>query len=124
MPWEPLPGAPLDPAPIASGIDAVLRRLGGVRADVLVRIVEDWPAIVGADLASATSPTGVEKGCLTVAVTDPAFSTEVRFRGGQITAAVTDRVGADVVERVRVVVQPDRDRGGANGAPRRGGRPT
>lgn len=116
MPWEPLPDASVEPAPLASGIDAVLRRLGGVRADALVRIVEEWPSIVGADLAPATRPTGVEQECLTIAVEDPAYSTEVRYRGGQITAAVAERVGPGVVSRVRVVVAPATGRrGGGRG---------
>jgi predicted nucleic acid-binding Zn ribbon protein len=104
MPWEPLPSAERDPVALGGGLDAVVRRLGGGHAVTMVRVVEHWPAIIGDDLAEATTPVRIDKGCLTVATVDAACTTEIRFRQQQVCRRIAELCGDDGVERLRVTI--------------------
>jgi len=104
MGWQPLPGNGPEPSSLGSGLDAVVRRLGGRSATTMVRVVEHWSEIIGADLAPVTTPVRIDQGCLTVATIDSVYTTEIRFREGQIReriGAMTDDGG---VVRVRVTI--------------------
>jgi predicted nucleic acid-binding Zn ribbon protein len=104
MGWEPLPTNERDPAALAGGLDAVVRRLGGGQAVTMIRVVEHWPAIIGEDLAEATTPVRIDQGCLTVSTIDAAFTTEIRFRQQQVCHRIAELCGDRGVERLRVTI--------------------
>ena len=111
MPWEPLPTDERGPVPLGGGLDAVVRRLGGGHAVTMIRVVEQWPAIIGEDLADATTPVRIDKGCLTVATVDAACTTEIRFRQQQVCRRIAELCGDHGVERLRVTIGRPAPRG-------------
>ncbi|MFN3218093.1 MAG: DUF721 domain-containing protein [Acidimicrobiales bacterium] len=104
MGWEPLPTTERDPAALAGGLDAVVRRLGGGHAVIMIRVVEHWPAIIGEDLGEVTTPVRIDQGCLTVSTVDAAFTTEIRFRQQQVCRRIAELCGDHDVERLRVTI--------------------
>ncbi len=104
MGWEPLPTTERDPVALGGGLDAVVRRLGGGSAVTMVRVVDQWAAIIGEDLAAATTPVSITQGCLTVATVDAAFTTEIRFRQPQVCRRIAELCGDGGVDRLRVTI--------------------
>lgn len=105
------PDAPL------RGIGEVIRQLlserplrGGV---TLGRLVHDWEAIVGPQLARETAPSRVESGALVVAASSPGWAAQVRFLTEEIRRRANEALGTEEIRSVRVVV--GEVRGGASG---------
>ena len=91
---------------MAASLDRLSWALGGPAAVVLERVFSDWPELVGPALAGHTRPLSLRGGVLLVAVDDPAWGTEVRYRSADLLARISSRLGAAAPGRVEVSVRP------------------
>ncbi|HMQ26296.1 MAG TPA: DUF721 domain-containing protein, partial [Acidimicrobiales bacterium] len=94
------------PRPLAAGLDHVLAGLGAPTVDALTTLLGSWSELVGPDLAAHAEPLSVSRGCLVVAVDDPAWAERLAWSEGQVVARAEALVGAGVVERVTPRVRP------------------
>jgi predicted nucleic acid-binding Zn ribbon protein len=91
-----------DPRPIQASLDRVARSLGGPDAGSLSGVFGHWADIVGPQLAAHARPLSLARGVLVVAVTDPAWATQLTFLEADLVARFRDALGEGVVERVEV----------------------
>jgi len=108
-PTDPVPerGRPArrdDPSPIGPAIDRVLAGLGAPPADALTTIFERWSALAGLPLADHGAPAALDHGVLVVHVTEPAWSTEWRYRQGEVLRRCDATLGEGVITRIEVRV--------------------
>lgn len=79
-------------APIGEALDAYLRRSGLKRRLDQASAVDDWPEIVGPQIAEATTPEGVsEDGVLFVRVRSAAWMQELQLMSPTILAKLGAR---------------------------------
>ena len=107
MPWEPLPtddGA--EPSSVRSSLDRVMRRLGGPSADATTGIFGRWEELVGDGVAANSRPVALRDTTLVIAVTDPAWATQLRFLESQIVTRLQVELGARTVTEIEVRVRP------------------
>ena len=101
-------GPPQVPPRIGELLGRVVRSLGGPAApsiDLVEQVFGHWSEIVG-ELAGHTRPVSVRGGVLVVAVDEPGWATELRFRQGELIDRLDQRVGPGRVTRVEVRIQP------------------
>ncbi len=79
----------------------MLRGLGAPQVDVLEQIFGHWPEVAG-DLAGHARPVVVRDRMLVVAVDEPVWATELRFRQGELLHRLDQRIGPGRVTRVEV----------------------
>ena len=110
MPWEPLPtrDGRDEPERVASGLDRVVRRMGGTSAETVGGVFARWPEIVGEQIAGHTRPLAVRSGALQVGVDDPAWAPELRFLETRIVERLRAVLGTDDVDRIEVRVRPSK----------------
>ncbi|MBA2280848.1 MAG: DUF721 domain-containing protein [Acidimicrobiia bacterium] len=109
-PADPVPGrgdGPRrgDPAPIRAPLDRLLGSLGAPSADALSALFERWSELAGMPLADHGEPVRLEGGVLTVAVREPAWATEWRYRQGELLRRCDEALGEGIVTRVEVRVR-------------------
>ena len=103
MPWKPLPGsADQEPRKVGAPLDQVMKRLGAASAGTEQSVFDAWPELVGANVAQAATPASLRDGVLVVAVTDPAWATQLRFLEAELLAKIADRFGPAEVTKVEV----------------------
>jgi predicted nucleic acid-binding Zn ribbon protein len=108
MPWQPLPGDDRsDPTPLAEVVDRLVSGWGAASADTTRTVFGDWDDIVGPQLAGRTKPRTLRQGTLTIAVSDPAWATQLRFLEAELVARIAAMTGSDEVERIDVRVVPN-----------------
>jgi len=95
-----------DPTPIAAPLDRLLRGLGAPPADALATLFERWHELAGLPLGDHGVPVSIDAGVLLVAVEDPLWATEWRYRQGEVLRRCDDALGAGVVARVEVRIRP------------------
>ena len=109
MPWEPLPSdADPPPEPMARSLDRLLRNLGSPKARAVRSVFDDWPEVVGEQVASRARPVSLRRGRLVVAVPDAAWATQLRFLEPQLLARLADAFGDDEVTAIDIRVRPER----------------
>ncbi len=86
-------------------LDRVVRGLGAPGVDVLDQVFGHWPEVAG-DLAGHARPVVVRDDMLVVAVDEPAWATEVRFRQSELLGRLGERIGTGRVTRVEVRLRP------------------
>jgi predicted nucleic acid-binding Zn ribbon protein len=107
MPWEPLPtGRGSEPRPLGDGLDRLARSIGVPSAAALSLIFGQWSQLVGDAVAANCRPIGLEKGHLTVAAYDPAWSTQLRLLEPEVIERIDELVGPRAVTKIVVRVQP------------------
>jgi hypothetical protein len=108
MPWEPLPtrDGGQDPKPVGTGLDRVVRGLGGPSSETVSGVFGRWAEIVGEQIAAHTRPLAVRGGALQVAVDDPAWAPELRFLEARILERLETVLGTTEVDRIEVRVRP------------------
>jgi predicted nucleic acid-binding Zn ribbon protein len=108
MPWDPLPtnDGPQDPAPVTTGLDRVVKGLGGPSADTVRGVFGRWSDIVGERVASHAWPLSLCDGALRVAVDDPAWAPQLRFLEADIVRRVREVLGSSEIARIEVRVRP------------------
>ncbi|MDP9071986.1 MAG: DUF721 domain-containing protein [Actinomycetota bacterium] len=106
MTWRPLPGDAVgQPRRLGASLDGVVRSLGGPGAQALVALFARWAEIAG-PAAAHCRPVGMAGTTLVVAVDEPARATDLRYRGAELLARVSEVVGPGVAERLEVRVRP------------------
>jgi predicted nucleic acid-binding Zn ribbon protein len=109
MPWQPLPGdAGADPRPIADSVEQVVRGWGTGSAATTRSLFADWDEIVGPQLAAHARPRSLRQGTLVVAVSDPAWATQLRFLEADLVARIKATTGSREVAAIQVRVVPPR----------------
>ena len=93
---------PPEPRSIKASLDRVARSLGGPDAGSLSGLFGRWADIVGPQLAAHARPLSLSSGTLVVAVTEPAWATQLRFLEGELLGRFREALGDGVVERVEV----------------------
>ena len=106
MNWKPLDDD-VGPKPVKASLDAIARKIGAPKASSLAAVFDRWADIVGDAVAAHAQPRTLKKGTLIVAVDDPAWATEIRFRGPEIVGRCAAVAGPDAVAKIEVrVVAP------------------
>lgn len=85
-------------------IDRLLAGLGAPSSDALTTLHDRWPELAGAPLADHGAPGSLEGGILLVKVIEPAWSTEWRYRQGEVLRRCDEILGVGVVTRIEVRV--------------------
>jgi predicted nucleic acid-binding Zn ribbon protein len=93
---------PEDPAPVGTALDRLLAGFGAPPADALTAVFERWSELAGLPLADHGVPASLDRGVLVVRVTEPAWSTEWRYRQGEVLRRCDDLLGEGVVARLEV----------------------
>jgi hypothetical protein len=99
------PGGP-PPRPVAASLDAVARNLGGAGGPALLRLLGDWPAVVGDQLAGHCRPLSLRGGTLTIGADESAWGAQLGWLDTELRRALDDALGAGVVTRIAVRVRP------------------
>lgn len=114
MPWQPLPSSSDgDPRPLGETIDRLVRAMGAPSADVTRSIFADWLEIVGAQVAAHARPHALRERTLVVAVSDPAWATQLRFLEVELLGRIAAATGSDEVTAIEVRVRLNRESGSA-----------
>ncbi len=96
------PGAGPPPQRLGHSLDRVLAGLGSPPVAVLSTIVERWPELIGPDAAKVCRPVSVEHGCLSIAVEQTAWVSQLRWMEADLIRRATALLGPGVVGRVEV----------------------
>ena len=105
MPWQPLPSdQEPDPAPVHESVDRLLRGWGSASVAATGSVFADWDEIVGPQLAGHAHPRSLRNGVLVVAVSDPAWATQLRFLEAELVARIGQSTGSDEVRAIQVRV--------------------
>ena len=109
---EPMPSPAFkEPALLAEVLPGLLRQYGVQRTDWIVRLKKEWAAIVGEANAAHCVPGRLDNGCLTIFVDSAVWRYELeRQAGGRLLRNVQERVGASVVRKVLLRLDPDATR--------------
>lgn len=95
-----------DPRPLGEALDRVVRGLGAPSTEALIEVFGHWSAVAGERLAGHCRPLALRDGVLVVAVTDPLWATELRYRQGELLERLAERLGGEPVTRVDVRIEP------------------
>ena len=93
---------PPEPQSLKSSLDRVARSLGGPDAGSLSGVFGHWADIVGPQLAAHARPVSLSKGVLVVAVTEPAWDTQLTYLESELVGRFREALGDGVVDRVEV----------------------
>ena len=93
---------PPEPQSLKSSLDRVARSLGGPDAGSLSGVFGHWADIVGPQLAAHARPVSLSKGVLVVAVTEPAWDTQLTYLESELVGRFREALGGGVVDRVEV----------------------
>jgi len=96
-----------DPVPIGDALAAVRAELGMPPGDALGALEQQWPEIVGDDVAAHARLVGVRDGVLTIAVDSPPWATQLRYLEGVLLERANAVVGRDSVHAITVRVRPE-----------------
>ena len=108
MPWEPLPDASTgDPVSMHASLDRIVRHLGGPSADVATGIFGRWSELVGDAVAAHSRPVAMKGTTLVVAVSDPAWATQLRFLEHDLIERLRTELGEDAIDTIDVRVRPE-----------------
>ena len=118
MPWEPLPGERDDePTRVGQPLDRVMRNLGGPRASTVRSVFDQWPQLVGDQLAAHARPVSLRDGVLVIGVDDPAWATQLRYLEVTLINQIAAAFGTAEVTAIEIRVRP---RPPEDRSPRRG----
>jgi predicted nucleic acid-binding Zn ribbon protein len=93
---------PPEPQSLKASLDRVARSLGGPDAGSLSGVFGQWADIVGPQLAAHARPLSLSSGVLIVAVTEPAWATELTYLNSELLRRFGEALGEGVVQRVEV----------------------
>jgi len=78
--------------------------------DAMRIVSEQWPALVGRELAPHVHLGSLRNGTLTLEVDDPVWAAPLRYLESGIVGTLADHVGPGVVHTVRIAVRRARER--------------
>jgi predicted nucleic acid-binding Zn ribbon protein len=94
--------------PIGSIVDELLvRERAFARGLPIGRLAAEWDGVVGPRLGSESAPVSLEGGLLVVAASSGPWGAQVRFMTDEIRRRANERLGSQIVAKVKVVVRPD-----------------
>jgi predicted nucleic acid-binding Zn ribbon protein len=85
-------------------LDRLLAGMGAPPADALAALFERWSEVAGLPLADHGVPASLDHGVLVVKVVEPAWSTEWRYRQGEVLRRCDALLGDGVIARIEVRV--------------------
>ena len=101
-----MPPLPVDGfAPLGTALDRLLQGLGAPPADALSQLFDRWHELAGQPLADHGTPVSIDGGVLVVAVDDPLWGTEWRYRQGGVLRRCDEALGDGVVTRIEVRIR-------------------
>ena len=92
----------LDPVPVGRVLDGFVAARGWDQTMAQARVLSDWAAIVGPDVASHCSPVSLTGGELRLAAVSTAWATQLRMLETTMLERVAASVGRGVVQRISV----------------------
>lgn len=92
-----------DPRNVSEVINTLTREMGWSSPLARAELVESWHELVGVDVASHSTPAGVEQGTLTVRCDSTAWATQLRLMQSTIVASITERFPHAEISGVRFV---------------------
>ncbi len=109
MPWSSLPTPDGDggrgPAPLATGLDAVLAGLGGPTVEAIVVVHERWDEVVGGEVSPHAKPLRITGGRLQIAVDSPGWANHLKWSEADIVTRLAALLGPDQVTSVTVALR-------------------
>ncbi len=91
-----------DPASVGAVAADFVADRGWQRPLSEARVFSAWAEIVGADVASHCTPSGLREGELRVAAESTAWATQLRLLAGTLLARIVAELGPEVVTRIVV----------------------
>jgi predicted nucleic acid-binding Zn ribbon protein len=85
------------------GIDSLLDDNGWRDRAAVARLMAEWGAIVGAEVAAHVEPVGFTEGELTLQADSTAWATQVRLLLPTLSRAIDRQVGSGTVGRITVL---------------------
>ena len=103
--------APAEEAPARQPgdlIPALMKKLGLETVFWEEQLLQEWPAIAGAQVAKNSRPGRIERGLLCIYVRHPAWLSELsRYGHTQLLANLQQRFGAHQIKKLRFQLDPD-----------------
>jgi hypothetical protein len=96
--------------PIGEIVDGLMRERAFARGVPIGQLASDWASVVGPRLANESAPLSLEGRVLVVAASDGPWGAQVRFLASEIRSRANAALGSEAIERVQVVVRPERSR--------------
>lgn len=90
------------PRPVGALLPALLRPSFKRRSPAAARILSDWEAMVGPELAAMTTPRRLTAGVLLIGCSGP-VALELQHLSDQIAARINTHLGSTAVSRIRLV---------------------
>ncbi len=103
------------PEAVGDALDTFLAGTGWHERVKATRLLSDWPALVGEDIAAHCRPVRIKDKELVVEAESHAWATQLNWLESQLRQKVNQAAGEHVIDRIRVTV------GGSDVAPGRGG---
>lgn len=102
-----------DPVLFGAAIQRLVAERGWESTTSAARVVGEWDALVGAEIADHCRPASLLEGELVLVAESSAWATQLRLMGSQLVRRLTAQVGPGVVTKVvvRGPSQPDWRRG-------------
>ncbi|GIU84633.1 MAG: hypothetical protein KatS3mg008_1408 [Acidimicrobiales bacterium] len=92
--------------PLADLLDRVLSGLGiGLPSRMLGRLMEDWPSLVGAELAEVSEPVAVRGDVIVVHVDNPAAAEMLSWKAEEILGRLRREAGSEGPRSISVKVR-------------------
>jgi hypothetical protein len=91
-------------SPLEDTLETVLERVTEGRLAAFEVIKSAWPEIVTAPWSARSRPVRLEKGVLTIEVSDGGAASRLRLEQGKIRTALADRLGRDEVAQIKLRV--------------------
>jgi predicted nucleic acid-binding Zn ribbon protein len=93
---------------LSETVDRLVRSMGAPSANATRSIFGDWADIVGPQIAEHARPHALRERTLVVAVTDPAWATQLRFLEAELLGQIATATGSDEVTAIEVRVRSRR----------------
>ncbi len=100
--WSGAGADPRDPQLLGGLVRRMVRDRGWEKTAADARVLGDWPALVGADIAAKCAPVGLRDGELTLQAESTAWATQLRLLAPRLLATLAGELGAGVVKRIHV----------------------
>jgi predicted nucleic acid-binding Zn ribbon protein len=97
---------PAAPPAIGDLLDRVLAGFGAPPTRAMTTVFDAWPDVVGDVVAAHARPVSVDRGALVVAVDEPAWATELRYRRHELLDRLDAVLGPAVITSIEVRVRP------------------
>ncbi|MBV9594939.1 MAG: DUF721 domain-containing protein [Actinobacteria bacterium] len=91
-----------DPELVGGVLAGLIDEMGWQRPVAEARVFAEWPALVGADVASHCRPVSLREGELRVSAESTAWATQLRMLASTLLARLVDQLGPQTVTRLHI----------------------